>query len=196
MRDKQRQAEDNRLVEDYLRRLRRAARSLPRARRQELLAEIEGHIAEARVAGRADHGLGARAALGEADSGGTGRETAEDVPTVLARLGDPQEIVREAGAPALASRPGGLEIAALILLLVGGFLAGVGWVAGVVLLWASPRWRWPDKLLGTLVWPGGLALPFFAGGLSWAVGECGGGTGIPTACTSPGPAAWVVIPVL
>jgi hypothetical protein len=25
-----------------------------------------------------------------------------------------------------------------------------------VFLWVSPRWRWPDKLLATLIWPGGL----------------------------------------
>lgn len=35
----------------------------------------------------------------------------------------------------------------------------VGWVAGVVLLWASPRWRWGDKLVGAAVWPGGLLIP-------------------------------------
>jgi hypothetical protein len=51
---------------------------------------------------------------------------------------------------------GPLEITAVILLLIGGFLAGVGWVAGVILLWMSPRWRTSDKVLGTLVWPGGL----------------------------------------
>jgi hypothetical protein len=30
------------------------------------------------------------------------------------------------------------------------------WLIGVTLLWVSPRWRWADKLLATLVWPGGL----------------------------------------
>jgi hypothetical protein len=41
-------------------------------------------------------------------------------------------------------------------------------VVGCVLLWASPRWRWTDKLLGTLVWPGGLAAVAFLvfGGLA------------------------------
>ena len=48
-----------------------------------------------------------------------------------------------------------MEIAAVILLLVGGFFFLVGWIVGCVLLWASPRWRWTDKLLATLVWPGG-----------------------------------------
>ncbi len=50
-----------------------------------------------------------------------------------------------------------MEVVAIVLLLIGGFLAGIGWVAGVILLWLSPRWRVSDKLLGTLIWPGGLA---------------------------------------
>jgi hypothetical protein len=54
-------------------------------------------------------------------------------------------------------RPGVLETIAMILLLIGGFFAGVGWLVGVILLWLSPRWRLSDKLLGTLVWPGGVA---------------------------------------
>src|SRR5207245_827411 len=125
----------DRMVANYLRRLRWAARGLPRARRRELLNEISGHIAEAREAAPAapDQGRGVRA--------------------LLARLGDPRDIVREAGGPVLASRPSGLEIAAVILLLIGGFVFLIGWVVGFVLLWTSPRWRWTDKLLGTLVWP-------------------------------------------
>jgi hypothetical protein len=31
------------------------------------------------------------------------------------------------------------------------------WVVGVVLLWRSRAWTFPDKLIGTLVVPGGLA---------------------------------------
>jgi len=34
--------------------------------------------------------------------------------------------------------------------------AGVGWVVGVVLLWRSRAWTTTDKLIGTLVLPGGL----------------------------------------
>ncbi len=45
----------------------------------------------------------------------------------------------------------------MILLLVGGLLAGIGWLVGVVLLWTSRRWTIGDKVLGTLVWPGGVA---------------------------------------
>jgi hypothetical protein len=47
----------------------------------------------------------------------------------------------------------------VFLLLVGGvILPVVGWVAGAVMLLASRRWTFRDKLVGLLVWPGGLAL--------------------------------------
>jgi hypothetical protein len=65
------------------------------------------------------------------------------------------------------NRSGFLEVAALILLLVGGLvLPVIGWLIGVALLWASNVWKTRDKLIGTLVVPGGLALPlllFFLG---------------------------------
>ena len=47
------------------------------------------------------------------------------------------------------------DLQAVFLLLIGGFLAGVGWIYGVYLLWRSPSWSLPQKLLGTLVLPGG-----------------------------------------
>jgi hypothetical protein len=126
---------DDQLAADYLKRLRRAARTMPRARRRELLDEIAAHIAEARAAG----GVPLR--------------------RVLDDLGDPKDIAATGRA---GSRLGVREITAVVLLLIGGFIFLAGWVVGVVLLWTSPRWRWPDKLLGTLVWPGGLAavVPF------------------------------------
>ena len=50
----------------------------------------------------------------------------------------------------------------MILLLVGGLVIPVfGWVIGVVLLWASDAWNVRDKVIGTLLVPGGLGLPFF-----------------------------------
>jgi len=51
-------------------------------------------------------------------------------------------------------------MAAIVLLLGGGFLVGLGWLAGVVLLWTSAVWTTRDKVVGTLFVPGGLALPF------------------------------------
>jgi hypothetical protein len=71
-----------------------------------------------------------------------------------------------------------------------------------VLLWASPRWRWPDKLLGTLVWPGGLGGVVFVGlvavsASSGVAGPCSG-NGMIANCTSGGGGmpAWVTILIL
>jgi hypothetical protein len=141
----------DRLVADYLNRLAAAAASLPVDRRAELFEEISVHIAEAR----------------------TMRDTAGPAPNMsvaylLERLGRPDDIVREAAedaepdaAAAVASQPARrrriLDTGTVVLLLIGGFLIGLGWIAGVAMLWVSPRWRTKDKLLGTLVWPGGLA---------------------------------------
>ncbi|HZE33046.1 MAG TPA: hypothetical protein VE198_16615 [Actinoallomurus sp.] len=47
----------------------------------------------------------------------------------------------------------------VFLLLAGGVILPVaGWVAGAVMLLVSRRWTFRDKLVGLLVWPGGLAL--------------------------------------
>ena len=153
---------DDQLAADYLKRLRRAARTMPRARRRELLDEIAAHIAEARAAG--------------------------EVPLqrVLDDLGDPKDIA----ATGSARRPLGLrEIAAVILLPIGGFIFLAGWVVGLVLLWASPRWRWPDKLLGTLVWPFGYAGVLYgllAGAFTNAANNAGSFCGYGCTSTSPG----------
>lgn len=154
----------------YLDRLAEAAAGLPPERRAELVDQIRDHIAT-RLAEPGGP------ALGE-----------DPVDLTLARLGEPEEIVAAAGdeprddertahhhrtaqpAPVDATAPrrrglGGLEAAALVLLLFGGFLFAVGWIVGVVLLWMSPRWNVGEKLLGTLVWPGGIAAPVLFGGL-------------------------------
>jgi hypothetical protein len=85
------------------------------------------------------------------------------IRTLLDRVGDPADIAADA-RERFGIRPkktGTVEIGALVLLLVGGFLAGIGWLVGVVLLWVSEAWTTRDKLIGTLVVPGGLALPLF-----------------------------------
>ncbi|WP_127355602.1 hypothetical protein [Actinacidiphila soli] len=88
---------------------------------------------------------------------------------------------------------GGLEIATVVLLLVGGFLFGIGWIVGLILVWSSRRWTPVDKLLGTLLFPGGLVLPVLAvGGLLYAAsGSCSddfaqAGKGAVVQCTSDG----------
>jgi hypothetical protein len=78
-------------------------------------------------------------------------------------------------------RRGWQETVAIVLLLVGGFLWGVGWLVGVVLLWLSDVWTVRDKLIGTLVVPGGLVLPLY---LAVGFGRSGSSSGL--CITGPG----------
>jgi uncharacterized membrane protein len=123
----------------YLARLEAALAPVPEARRRELLDDVRGHIAEA------------RSALTD--------ETDADLLNILDRLGDPAdmaaaELGRAESAPHAESpapvhrRSRGLDVAALILLVLV-------WPVGVVLLWMSDAWTTRDKLIGTLVPPGG-----------------------------------------
>jgi hypothetical protein len=140
------QNDADRLVEAYLRYLTQAAEPLPEDRRIDLVAEVTAHIAEARAAGVT---------------------TETETRRMLAQLGDPDDIVAAATdglvlvdrvRPRYRSR----EVAALLLLPFGGFLALVGWGLGVLLLWTSDRWTRREKWLGTLVWPFGYFFVYFA----------------------------------
>ncbi len=131
----------DRAVEEYLGRLEAELAGLPDERREELLDEIRGHIAEARAELRPDDETGVR--------------------TVLERLGEPADIAAAASDRVEArARIGARELLTVVLLLVGGIVIPfVGWIVGLVLLWASEVWSRREKLLGTLVIPGGLLLP-------------------------------------
>jgi uncharacterized membrane protein len=144
-------------VKEYLHDLEGELRDLPRSRRQELLGEIHEHI---------------DSALAEAPV----HDEAE-VRNVLERVGDPADIAEEArqrfGVP--KAKSGALEIAALILLLVGGIILPViGWFIGVILLWSSRVWTTGEKLAGTLLFPGGLLLPAALGLGAVGVRSCSG----------------------
>ena len=86
-----------------------------------------------------------------------------EVRNLLERLGDPVEIAAEerARSGVAPRRAGPIEILALIGLLVGGFVFVIGWFVGLVLLWVSDAWTTGEKLVGTLIVPGGLATTFF-----------------------------------
>lgn len=76
----------------------------------------------------------------------------------------------ETTTPAAPPRRGvGLrETLALLGITIGSIVFSVlGWLAGVVLLWTSTVWSTREKLVGTLVLPGGLAPAYFllVGGL-------------------------------
>jgi Protein of unknown function (DUF1700) len=155
----------DKLVEDYLKRLNRELRDLPRARRRELVDEIAEHISEA------------RADLEPEDEA--------TVRTLLDRLGAPEDIAAEARERfGVQRRSGALDIAALVLLLIGGvILPVVGWLVGVVLLWSSSIWTSREKLIGTLVIPGGLAAPLFLMTYGGSTELCVQMNGGPMTCT-------------
>jgi hypothetical protein len=141
------------LIAGYVGQLQEALSELPPARREEIVAEIQQHIAEARAALPA--------------------ETDTDVLDILDRVGHPADIADEArlrlGAPESVRRtsetgedaevrgrlfrrgPGPLEIAALLLVGFSGLvypIPPVGWVLGVALVWLLPCWSPRDKRLG------------------------------------------------
>ncbi|MEJ2869911.1 hypothetical protein WCD74_19235 [Actinomycetospora sp. OC33-EN08] len=67
-------------------------------------------------------------------------------------------------SPCRPAQSEGYSVATVLLLVVGGFVVPVaGWFAGVVMLWAGPRWTVADKWLGTLVWPAVVVVPLAAG---------------------------------
>lgn len=152
------------IVAEYLSRLEAELGVIPGARRQPIVDEIREHIAK----GRAD--------LDPADEVGL-RE-------LLDRVGDPQVIAAEAAADYPAGPSRRRDALVPWLLLAGGFAAVLGWFAGLVLLWRSRTWTLSDKLLGTLVLPGGLlgfvVLLFLPGSAT----SCGPGHATPVNATS------------
>lgn len=179
-------ADDDVLVSGYLDRLARATADLPPDRREELLASIAEHLDAA-------------------------RDPADPlaVRRALDRLGPAEVVAASAGAPSAPGAPPSRpwwELAAVLLLTLGSLAAPlVGWLAGVVLLWMSRLWTTGEKVLGTLVLPGGLATALIGGAVAVGVpsssttcssgGTFDSGTGQfvqgPLECVSSGPPGWL-----
>jgi hypothetical protein len=130
------------MVDEYLTRLGRALSGIPADRRDQILADVTEHISE----GRATLDI----------------ESESSIQALLDRIGDPAEIAAEAGSvPTLKARRRS-DVFVPLLLLFGGIvgfiypLLALVWLAGVAMLWASTSWSITQKLLGTLVLPGGL----------------------------------------
>ena len=70
----------------------------------------------------------------------------------------------------------------------------LGWIVGVVLLWTSDRWRVGEKLLGTLVWPGGYSTVLLVGTLPTQ--SCFSVDGGPETCTGSTLPGWSGVPLL
>jgi len=189
------------IVAEYLRRLDVAAAPLPLDRRSELVGEIADHIAQARSSGQAADEASLRELLdrlgepaeivaeardGEADAGGFGGGADPFGPTPAAQ-------VQQLRSPRI-----GLEIAAVAMLTVGSIIPLLGWLTGAVLLWASRRFTLAEKVLATLVVPGG---PFAAVLLVGASGQTctssdATGTAATTTCTGFALPLWLGLPVL
>ena len=127
------------LVHEYLGRLDTALMGVPAARREEILEEISNHIADERSQLHDDSDAA--------------------VLNLLDRVGDPAEVAAAARGdlettPRPARRIGAVEVLALVL-------TPLVWPAGVILLWLSPAWKARDKLIGTLVPPGGYLFLLF-----------------------------------
>ena len=173
------------LAGDYLERVRRAGQGVPaRERLRELLVDIRRTFF-------------AEAIDPEASSA--------EALTVLDRLGEPEEIIaaERPDATVSADGRGTGEWAAIFLLLLGGFVFGLGWIVGLILLWSSRAWSTMDKLIGTVVIPGGLAasvyvLLLYRVPASRSISHCWS-VGGPTHCISgpsSGPSAFAVAALL
>jgi hypothetical protein len=173
-------------IRTYLAALERACADLGPGRCDELVAEVRAHIDSVLADG--------------------GNVTDAQLHALLDSLGSPADIAAaaradDAPAPVRTTAASGFavrDIAAIVLLLIGGFLAGIGWVVGAVLLWTSPSWRTRDKLIGTFVVPGGLlGSVMFAGlGSVAATQSCTSGAAGHTQCTGYALPTYVGVPLL
>ncbi len=159
MTSRQTVGEADKLVRRYLAQLDAALQGVDASRREEILTEVHGHIDEGRA--------------------GLDPDDAASVRTLLDRVGDPAAIAAEAGASPPGSRR--WDAWAPWLIIFGPVASGLGWIAGMLILWTSPTWSRRDKLIATFVPPVGLAALFF--GLVTALSASAGCPG-PASCTA------------
>lgn len=138
------------------------------------LAAIEARLAQLPTEQSEEIMFGVREHIAEAIERG-GQSTAE----ILAGLGSPDDIAAGVAAPDVQA-PGYSQapipgqqipqsapaprhqastlwvVATTILLPFGILLAGVGWLFGVAGLWMGTRWKVWEKVMGTVLLPGGI----------------------------------------
>jgi hypothetical protein len=152
----------DKLVQRYLAQLDAALQGVDASRREEILADVHAHIDEGRT--------------------GLDPDDAASVRTLLDRVGDPAAIAAEAGSPSPGSRR--WDSWAPWLIIFGPVASGLGWIAGVLILWTSPTWNRRDKLIATLVPPVGLVALFF--GLVTTLRATAGCAGPAATCATKG----------
>jgi uncharacterized membrane protein len=126
------------LVHDYLDHVSAELRDLPEAERAEIIDDLRAHIIES--------------------TGDLATASEVDIRNLLARLGTPEDVAREArtrGSDAStqpaprathdhSKMPGALEVAAIILTVLF-------WPVGILLAWISDRWETRDKIIATAI---------------------------------------------
>jgi hypothetical protein len=131
--------------------LREETRGLPRDARESLLEQIEEHLEEAVPAGASE----------------------ASVRDAIEQLGDARMLAAEARDRLDVGpvRAGTREKIAVFALPFGGLLFPViGWLVGVALLWWSKVWTTREKVIGTLLPPGGLSVMIYL--LARVTDEC------------------------
>lgn len=177
------------LLARYLAELEEETNDLPADARDDLLTEIRAHLAQVGADG---DGIALRDAidrLGSPTEIAASARAAEGLPMIAPPMpptsGTP-------GVPGAAARPsrardtwtvlmlllGPVALAVLLGMVNRGLLL-IGVIAGTAigwgLLWSSATWTTPEKLLGSLVWPGGFVTPFLV--MTLATSVCTESTG-------------------
>lgn len=166
-------------IESYLSALEARLANLPADQSEEIMFGVREHIAEALERGN------------------------QSAAQVLASLGSPDDILAGLQEPGIqhplldqqykqpmhqpttkqAERPGYQSstlwvVATAILLPFGIFLAGVGYLFGLAGLWMGTRWRVWEKIMGTVLLPGGFLGAMYISFLPiWNRGPAAGTTG-------------------
>jgi hypothetical protein len=131
------------LIASYLNDVKQAIAPLKSKQRRQVIDKISAQISDARL--EVEH------------------ESGVPVREMLDRLGTPTSIASAATAEGSLARQQTehrREGSVMRWLLFGGLLFGIGWLVGLKRLWRSPNWSRSEKLLGTLVLPGGLLWAF------------------------------------
>jgi hypothetical protein len=168
--------EADKLVRRYLAQLDAALRDVDASRREEILADVHEHIDEGRT--------------------GLDPDDTASVRALLDRVGDPVAIAAEAGVPVPGSRR--WDAWAPWLIIFGPVASGLGWIAGMLILWTSPTWSRRDQVIATIVPLAGLVALFFGlvAALHAAAGCSGPTTLASTTCTTKGPALPLGVAIL